>query len=585
LRGKHLVNTGQKETRLEGDLNLFLGSWCLDLSEEELVNHASVMDYHWDDRKKLRRDYVDIQNIYAEFIIILAKELNSYHQVNHTHRYWRILIGPWLNYFISIVFDRFAMLSIAFKEKNIVSYSYAQVEMDLFIPNGMQEFSQMMDKDSWNQVIYQDLINEFISKKYEINKIDTSMNRNFMDSKDILPNSYKSIIKNFLSKLSVMLSGPKEVYIQSAYLSFIDQIKLQMRLKIFPRFWFQKAIKKYDSTIKERNPLFEENILDEEIIKVLKYMISRHIPKSYLEGYLQLKTEVKKSPLPIEPASIFTCDSYGYDDAFKLWSAEQVENGSRLIIGQHGGHYGIGLLNADEEHQILISDKFLSWGWTDSEKKNISKVGLFSRMSKKENKKDGDLILVSTNFSRYSYRLFSVPLAGQWHNYFSIRRDFIELLPETIRESTILRLYNKDYGREEKQRWLNKFPNIKIDSGKGGIEKLYKNGRLIVHDYNASSFLETLALNYPTVIFWDKSFWEIRPEAKDYFQELKRMGIFHDSSLSAANHIKNIWDDVDGWWYEPSTQAARERFCKNYVNKSEDTLTLLTEELLYLNKI
>ena len=110
MRGKHLVNTGQKETRLEGDLNLFLGSWCLDLSEEELVNHASVMDYHWDDRKKLRRDYVDIQNIYAEFIIILAKELNSYHQVNHTHRYWRILIGPWLNYFISIVFDRFAML-------------------------------------------------------------------------------------------------------------------------------------------------------------------------------------------------------------------------------------------------------------------------------------------------------------------------------------------------------------------------------------------------------------------------------------------------------------------------------------------
>ena len=33
------------------------------------------------------------------------------------------------------------------------------------------------------------------------------------------------------------------------------------------------------------------------------------------------------------------------DELFKVWSAEKVEKGVPLVIGQHGGHYGQGLIH------------------------------------------------------------------------------------------------------------------------------------------------------------------------------------------------------------------------------------------------
>ena len=39
------------------------------------------------------------------------------------------------------------------------------------------------------------------------------------------------------------------------------------------------------------------------------------------------------------------------DDVFKAWAAEKVGNGSRLVAGQHGGHYGVGRWSFFEDHE------------------------------------------------------------------------------------------------------------------------------------------------------------------------------------------------------------------------------------------
>ena len=44
---------------------------------------------------------------------------NEIHNVDHSLRYWRILIGPWLGYFIHILFDRWIMLKRAITEYEI----------------------------------------------------------------------------------------------------------------------------------------------------------------------------------------------------------------------------------------------------------------------------------------------------------------------------------------------------------------------------------------------------------------------------------------------------------------------------------
>ena len=55
--------------------------------------------------------------------------------------------------------------------------------------------------------------------------------------------------------------------------------------------------------------------------------------------------------------------AFSADDVFKAWAGEKVEQGSPLVIGQHGGHYGVGRCSFPEDHEIAISDCYLTWGW------------------------------------------------------------------------------------------------------------------------------------------------------------------------------------------------------------------------------
>jgi len=91
---------------------LFLGEWCKLYGRKntwESLDYKTAK-YHWDDRKKLISDYDSLLEIHENFITELTSILNTIHKTNYSVRYWRILIGPWLGWFVQIVFDRWWML-------------------------------------------------------------------------------------------------------------------------------------------------------------------------------------------------------------------------------------------------------------------------------------------------------------------------------------------------------------------------------------------------------------------------------------------------------------------------------------------
>ena len=75
-------------------------------------------------------------------------------------------------------------------------------------------------------------------------------------------------------------------------------------------------------------------------------------------------------------------------------------------------------------------------------------------------------------------------------------------------------------------------------------------------------------MNVPTIMYWNPLHWELRPSAIPYFEDLKRVSIFHETPESAAQHIAAIWDDIDSWWNSPNVIQARVNFKSNYANFS-----------------
>ena len=134
-------------------------------------------------------------------------------------------------------------------------------------------------------------------------------------------------------------------------------------------------------------------------------------------------------------------------------------------------------------------------------------------------------------------------------------------------QAGFVRLYKHDYGWNQRDRWKDKIPDVHIDSGNQTILELIKKCRLCISTYNATSYLESLSWNVPTIIFWNSKHWELKEEAKSYFKLLKSVGIFHETAESAAQQINNVWDDVTLWWESKEVQNARQKFVNSIPKK------------------
>ena len=168
--------------------------------------------------------------------------------------------------------------------------------------------------------------------------------------------------------------------------------------------------------------------------------------------------------------------------------------------------------------------------------------------------------------------MFSATMSSQWLDYFSDQCAFVETLPARIRNALTVRLHAPDRGWDQAARWRDRFPNLQLDDGHSIMADLIRQTRLYIATYNATTYLESFSLEVPTVIFWNPHHWELRDSAIPYFDDLKRVAVFHDTPDSAAHHVSAIWDDVDTWWTSPSVQDAVGQFMGRYCHQRDDIL-------------
>ena len=103
--------------------------------------------------------------------------------------------------------------------------------------------------------------------------------------------------------------------------------------------------------------------------------------------------------------------------------------------------------------------------------------------------------------------------------------------------------------------------------------------RLCVGTYHSTTDLETLAINYPTITYFNPELNEFRDSAQTYFDELQRVGIFHTTPETAAKKVNEVYEDPLLWWNSKDVQDVRERFCYRFARTSKDWISEWKEEL------
>ena len=147
--------------------------------------------------------------------------------------------------------------------------------------------------------------------------------------------------------------------------------------------------------------------------------------------------------------------------------------------------------------------------------------------------------------------------------YLAWQFRFLATIPDRLRTVLLFRPYGHDYGRAVRKRIRQKFTDIQWDDGQP-IHQRLKQSRIVVIDHSATTFLETLVANIPTILFWNPERWEVRSEAEAYFEELRQAGILWDSPAAAADKVTAVYDKPWAWWGNQDVQAVRQRFINRY---------------------
>ena len=89
----------------------------------------------------------------------------------------------------------------------------------------------------------------------------------------------------------------------------------------------------------------------------VKNNIVSDIPIAYVEGFSDIKNNVQHIFKKCEV--IFSANSYWHNDLFKVFCAERVNLGKKLIISEHGGAFG--LKYSKFRHEDRISNIHIVW--------------------------------------------------------------------------------------------------------------------------------------------------------------------------------------------------------------------------------
>lgn len=579
---RFLITTADERTWPRDQAVLFLGEWCRLYDRESTWKElgAEVVPYHWDNRENLHRDYQYLQTLYEELLQELSAQLNVLHGVSHSQRYWRILLGPWLGYFTGMIFDRWEMIQRAVTEYSVIGVRVLEIAPEQMVPNDMVHFERLFVSDAWNEMIYSQLLRGWTEVPIEIvQSADTPSPLPPLRVRLSPARRLKRKLGRTASIISQWFVRENEAFFLSSCLPIKQDLLLQWRLKQVPKFWRPLPAPRAEVDWDKRQWQLGRSEMD-GFPAIVRAMIPRHLPVLYLEGYAALVTFCRDLPWPKKPHLIFTSNSYSSDEVFKAWAAEKIEAGAKFVVGQHGGNYGTGRWESTEDHQRTISDFWLSWGWGDPCDSKITPVGnlkLFGCESSWDC--TGGALMVESCVPRYSYRMYSVPVASQWLDYFEEQCRFVAALPVRLRQRLTVRLHHQDYGWCPMQRWRHRFPDIRMDEGVNPIAPLVETSRLYIATYNATTFLESLAMNIPTIMFWNPKHWELRDSAMPCFGQLKSVGIFHETPESAAQQMAHVWDDVATWWGSEPLQTVREQFCHRYSRMPEHPLEIIEQVL------
>lgn len=305
----------------------------------------------------------------------------------------------------------------------------------------------------------------------------------------------------------------------------------------------------------------------------LRNVIALTAPVELIELHHTLASWAESATIPGLRLA-FTANAHQSSIAYRYWATAQRRLGTRLAVQQHGGSYGIDEHHLGEHVDISSGDVFYTWGWDRSDLGTRVRP-LPTAMPKRASRGSAtSYLLMSIPVSTHFYRLQSFLVPSQIECAINETVAFAAALSDAA-PLVVRSLQGYEF---PVARLGSPSVRVSIDDMRDSGPVAASRHALTIHNYLGTSWLETLAMNVPTVCFYDPQTYRARAAARPFIDSLVRVGVIHHSGGDAAAFVNGLRGDPHTWWNSDEVQHARQTFVARYANFSDDWLTAWREE-------
>jgi putative transferase (TIGR04331 family) len=570
-----LVTTALENTWGTSQPIVFLGEWCC-LYDRRRVWQArrhEIRRHHWDDRQKLKRDHDRLQRLHEGLLPVVARQLSDLHQADRPVSYWRKIVDPWLFSYIAVLFDRWECLRLTFQDG---------VRLDTlvlptgFLPGPPANYSSYISQilgDRWNHALMAEMIRTCYADDCQL------LPAPGLDGDVASPGpvqaartSLRMRVTRTVDRALGRLSGGADILLFHSYFSLSALLRVSLKLRQLPRLYLDEfdagqaqrvASSPLGSRI-ERSQLTLEHAPADAFEAFLVARAFRDMPRAYLEDYAWHVEQARQ--VRVQPKVIATANAHWSNELFKIWSAERVLRGSRLLIMDHGGCFppAFGTMDFDEDVASIRSV------WPTPYHPKQVQLPPNKIVGRRQSFSNETCAVLGQEEPRYSYRVAAYPIGRQTLDSLEMVCSFHAALVPEPRGACQIRPYSNQ-GWNTRQRYIDRLGSAAVPADKG-YRRFLSRARIIVCTYPQTTFSEGMASGQPTILLYPAHLWETHPKFAPLLAVLRRLNIVFDDATAAAAHVNSIWHDPGRWWSSAEVRHVRVEFTRCLLREEPDWL-------------
>jgi len=484
--------------------------------------------------------------------IFFNKKLN----LNFSDKFWKIILFPWLTYFIQTTYERQIRLHVF-----INKFEDEKIHVKLVKDNIVWNFNNCLEY--YYNGIQNSIYNEWIFSRILENILPKNWTFEYNDRSTLYPqtlitkrqNRFKNYLKNFY--LFKFKSGFSRVYGVYGFI-FLDYILFNLVLffrKPKNKYLHNNIINYFDNNKFANCDInwdFDFNLIFEKVI-----------PKFILDLPIRIN-KFKKEKYSFNKVNLISAaEIYHEDNDLKIKLALRYEYGEKLISVQHGGHnYGTSKFNSLANIVEYNQYAFITWGWKEQEDYKGNFIPLpnpyLSKFTNKYRKNNNINILVG-NYMNYFFISFrGSPQSKQQLKYRDGKLVLLNNLNPDVKENLFYRPYpHLFHGYSDAEYCKDIYPELKIIYDYKDFHKQMWHCNLLILDHPGTTLIMALVANIPLICFWKKEHYPLSHQNENLLNEFIKFGIFHTDPEKAAKKINEVYNSTKDWWSDENIQKVR----------------------------